>query len=103
MRDLLDWEVGLRRRDAGRAVTEQLRSYGVNQPVFNRLVQRRVRRDQLSLKVLDVRKFPSGSIMFGHPKWVSRQSVQPVVVHTNFLIGAEAKKKMLLKYGLWYV
>ena len=98
---LLDWQVALQQRDKGIG-SKVDRLLGVNQPIFNRVV-RDARKQGLDVKVLDVRKFPSGSIAFGHPKWLSRQMYTPVVYHINYLLGADKKRAMLVRNGLWYV
>ena len=99
---LLDWQVALKRRDEGIGSKVE-RLLGVNQPIFNRVVRDAQKSTGLTVKVLDIRKFPSGSIAFGHPKWLSRQMYSPVIFHINYLLGAAKKRAMLVKNGLWYV
>lgn len=148
---LLDWEVALESAVSGRfeaGLRDMNFVRNTNQPTFNRVLLDTRRQHNLSMKVLDVRKFPSGSVLFGefparapsisapldlvrahsplsidhfrvtcsyyrthpdakcwpgHPRWIARQSVHPVVAHSNYLIGADAKRDMLIKHGLWFV
>lgn len=75
----------------------------LNQPIFNSLLKSDT---SLSIQVrnagLDEAQFPPGRLFFdNHDKVTALQ--QTVVVHNNYIIGRENKKKRFEEYGLWNV
>jgi len=72
----------------------------LNQPVFNHLLQRE---DQFSLLYtgLDEILFPPGRTFFDGSTSKDDLLSQTVVVHNNYIIGRDSKKKRFKDYGLW--
>lgn len=70
----------------------------LNQPVCNKILQST---EGLRHAELDKMLFPNGGEYFQHFDAKSKDAV--VVVHNNYIIGHEAKKKRFQKAGLWKV
>ncbi|KAI8145052.1 nucleotide-diphospho-sugar transferase-domain-containing protein [Fennellomyces sp. T-0311] len=51
--------------------------------------------------LLDVLHFPNGYVYFDQ-KWPERRGVEPFMVHANYLVGDD-KKKRLQEHGFWYL
>jgi hypothetical protein len=104
---LLDWEAALGARDrelqhgrtGGKGTLQQL---GVNQPIFNQELWVYRKSNKLKVRALPIGFFPSGSVFFGHPKWMSTHPT-PVSIHINFVVGVTKKRAYLMKNGFWLV
>ncbi|KAL7476372.1 hypothetical protein ACHAW6_002241 [Cyclotella cf. meneghiniana] len=74
----------------------------LNQPIFNSLLQTQhsdytqPRHGQLS----EV-EFPPGRLFFDRDKTRMEVREQTVVVHNNYIVGHDSKKKRFEEYGLW--
>ncbi|KAI9469298.1 nucleotide-diphospho-sugar transferase-domain-containing protein [Zychaea mexicana] len=51
--------------------------------------------------LLDVLHFPNGYVFFEN-QWPQQHGVEPYMVHANYLVGDD-KKKRLQEYGYWYL
>ncbi|KAI9276983.1 nucleotide-diphospho-sugar transferase-domain-containing protein [Phascolomyces articulosus] len=51
--------------------------------------------------LLDVLHFPNGYVFFDN-QWPQKHGVEPYMVHANYLVGNDKKKK-LQEYGYWYL
>lgn len=60
---------------------------------FNRIVQN----SAVSVKALPTHKFQSGETYFLKKK----EQESALVVHNNFIIGADKKRKRFKEYGMW--
>ncbi|KAL3787910.1 hypothetical protein HJC23_000152 [Cyclotella cryptica] len=74
----------------------------LNQPIFNLLLRTR-HSDYKSLRheSLSEVEFPSGKLFFDEDRNQTEGRGQTVVVHNNFIIGHDEKKKRFEDYGLW--
>ena len=72
----------------------------LNQPIFNRLLQVD---EQHSIRFagLDEILFPPGRLFFDGQKSKTELLEQTVVVHNNYIIGSDNKKRRFKEYGLW--
>ena len=72
----------------------------LNQPIFNQLLQRD---EQFSLLYMGLNEtlFPPGRTFFYGSTSKDDLLSQTVVVHNNYIIGRDSKKKRFKEYGLW--
>eukprot|EP00730_Choanoeca_flexa_P010957 TRINITY_DN2187_c0_g1_i1.p1 TRINITY_DN2187_c0_g1~~TRINITY_DN2187_c0_g1_i1.p1 ORF type:complete len:462 (+),score=50.20 TRINITY_DN2187_c0_g1_i1:193-1578(+) len=72
-----------------------------NQQSFNRLLFTAPFNITIAQRALPPTKFPSGAMYFSHEDTYF-QTHQPVVVHNNFVVGAEVKRRRFKKARLWH-
>jgi len=58
--------------------------------------------DRLKVDVLPYSKFPSGAL-FWDMAWRRKQPSRPAVVHNNFIVGPDNKRKRFREAGMWFV
>ena len=78
----------------------QLQTPQLNQPIFNTVMKRQKRHHGLVVKELPHREFPHGGLYF-RPTYTPAQRDQAVVVHNNYIVGHDAKKKRWKTAKLW--
>lgn len=79
----------------------------LNQPIFNTILQLSPELAEVRHRGLDETRFPPGRLYFD--KWMKEggKSEQRnkkeaiIVVHNNYIIGHDAKKKRFEEHGLW--
>ena len=47
--------------------------------------------------------FPTGGLYFKNKTWVKETKGKQVIIHNNYILGAEKKIKRFRDYGLWLV
>lgn len=61
------------------------------------LIRDRVIRGRLNAKILSLQEFPNGRF------WRDNMTMQPYIVHFNWILGVEQKRKHMQECGLWLV
>eukprot|EP00037_Helgoeca_nana_P037359 m.15733 g.15733 ORF g.15733 m.15733 type:complete len:750 (+) comp8765_c0_seq1:71-2320(+) len=74
-----------------------------NQFIFNTVVWRHIRLEQVSVNPLEPKLFPSGALSYMYPQWTSEQNATPVIIHNNYMVGREKKRAVFVSHGLWYI
>ena len=70
------------------------------QKILTRLIYGREYQGDLRVYVLPKESFPSGYDYFSS---VSSDTIAPVIVHNNFIIGKDSKVSRFQRYGLWHL
>jgi hypothetical protein len=73
------------------------------QKILTRLLYDRQYNGFIDVTVLSKQQFPSGYAFFNkhiHYRNLHKQS-SPVIIHNNFMIGKEMKRRRFARYGLW--
>ena len=67
-----------------------------NQPHYNEAL----RETRLSSRLMPCDLFPNG-YRYGSDAWRRAQTRPPLLVHNNWIKGAEAKRRCFEKWGMW--
>ena len=59
-------------------------------------------KSKVNFTFLDKNRFPSGKYFFDM-KGPQSKNISPVVVHNNWVIGGDTKRKRFKDNGMWYV
>jgi hypothetical protein len=76
---------------------QELKSPRLNQPIFNKLIHEQS--TTIRHGFLAEEKFPSGKLFFNTTKRETMEEM--VVVHNNYIVGREKKRRRFEEYGLW--
>lgn len=57
----------------------------------------------MDLYLLPQSAFPPGGLYFRNSKWAEETKAKNVIIHNNYIIGHDNKKRRFQQYGLWLV